>query len=362
MAAPVEGYCTFRGMRTWYRVSGDLASDRVPLVLLHGGPGFPSGYLSPIEQLAPSRAVVRYDQIGSGRSDWPDDPTLWRIDTFVDELATLREQLGLERVHLLGHSWGGQLALEYLFTRPEGVESLVLASSMFSSRCFADECKRLREGLPLHLRRAMQRFEENYRIDPAYSRQSNGVTKAGVAPEEVEMQARLMRLVMPVLTTSPVQRLASLASLVPALRSLAYQVAEFAFVRQHVCRLAKPPLTLLQDFPRINRAVFETMWGPSDFLVSGNLASWDVESRLSDVDIPTLITSGRYDHSTPMQNRRLNEGIAGSRWQVFEGSAHFAHIEEPDRYLEVVSAFLAGVEADRHQGPAHVVSPSSSPS
>ncbi len=106
------------GMRTWYRIAGDPGSGKVPLLLLHGGPGIGSDVFEPLEALAAhDRAVVRFDQIGCGYSDRPKDPGLWTIGTFVDELATVRDELGLDRVHLLGWSWGGMLALEYLLTR-----------------------------------------------------------------------------------------------------------------------------------------------------------------------------------------------------------------------------------------------------
>ena len=108
-----EGYVDFRGYRTWYRIVGESADGRDPLVALHGGPGSTHNYFAPLERLAgDGRAVVLYDQIGCGNSDRPQDID-WSVQVFLDELATLRDQLGLERIHLLGTSWGGQLALEH---------------------------------------------------------------------------------------------------------------------------------------------------------------------------------------------------------------------------------------------------------
>ncbi len=92
------------------------------LLVLHGGPGLPHDYLSDLAQLADGgRTVVFYDQLGCGRSDHPDDAALWVMDTFVEEVATIRQALGLDRVHLFGHSWGGWLALEYALRRPKGL-------------------------------------------------------------------------------------------------------------------------------------------------------------------------------------------------------------------------------------------------
>ena len=105
-AVVTEGFVPFRGHRTWYRVVGDLSTPtRVPLLALHGGPGLPSDSLEPLAALAGTgRPVVFYDQLGCGNSDRPDDPALWCIGQFQDELAAVRDALGLERVHLLGFS------------------------------------------------------------------------------------------------------------------------------------------------------------------------------------------------------------------------------------------------------------------
>jgi proline-specific peptidase len=101
------------------------------LLTLHGGPGAGHDYLEPLEGLATDRAVVFYDQLGCGKSDQPDDRTLWLMERFVTEVDTVRRTLGLEQIHLLGQSWGGWLAIEYMLTRPYGVVSLTLAYSKF---------------------------------------------------------------------------------------------------------------------------------------------------------------------------------------------------------------------------------------
>src|SRR5881396_4425861 len=128
-----EGYIDVPGGKVWYRAVGDNA-EATPLLCLHGGPGFTHYYLEPLEALAGRRQVVFYDQLGCGRSDRPDDPSLWTVDRFVEELAVVREALGLERLHLFGSSWGGMLALQYVLDRRPRLESLVLSSSPASSR------------------------------------------------------------------------------------------------------------------------------------------------------------------------------------------------------------------------------------
>ena len=100
--------------------------------MLHGGPGAPSYYLNPLEKVAEDRPVIFYDQLGAGRSDRPTDSTLSRVDRFVNELAQVRKALNLHEVHILGHSWGTMLAVDYMLTNPEGVQSLILASPALS--------------------------------------------------------------------------------------------------------------------------------------------------------------------------------------------------------------------------------------
>src|SRR5688500_18581791 len=128
-----EGTISVDGYKVWYRTVGD---GGIPLLTLHGGPGAGHDYLEPLEGLADERAVVFYDQLGCGKSDQPDDTSLWRIERFASEIDTVRDALGLERIHLLGHSWGGWLAIEYMLTQPKGVVSLILGSTSASTREF----------------------------------------------------------------------------------------------------------------------------------------------------------------------------------------------------------------------------------
>jgi proline-specific peptidase len=102
-----EGFIEVTGGRVWYRSVGE---GGIPLLCLHGGPGFTHYYLEPLELLADQRQVIFYDQLGCGNSDRPEDVTLWTVERFVDELVTVRQTLGLNRLHLFGSSWGGMLA------------------------------------------------------------------------------------------------------------------------------------------------------------------------------------------------------------------------------------------------------------
>src|ERR687888_2404238 len=150
-----EGFVDFRGYRTWYRAVG---SGSTTLLALHGGPGSTHHYFAPLEQLAGERRVVVYDQIGCGSSDRPTDVE-WSVELFREEVAAVREQLGLDRVHLLGTSWGGMLALEHVLSGAEGIVSLILSSTLASIDEWVVEQKRLVAGLPSEVRAVLYRHE-----------------------------------------------------------------------------------------------------------------------------------------------------------------------------------------------------------
>jgi proline-specific peptidase len=276
----VERRLAFREWQTACWVFGESeAPGRLPLLVLHGGPGSAHDALEGLGALAEEgRRVVFYDQLGSGESDRPDDPSLWTVETFLDQLRSVREGLGLERLHIFGSSWGGMLALEYAFTQPEGFASLVLNSTPTSAPRWAEETGRLAAALP-------EGLDDNQ--------------------------------------------------------------AEAEYRRRHICRLDPEPAVLGRARAKFGAQVYETMWGPNEFTPTGMLKGWDVTGRLGEILVPTLITSGRYDECTPALVEQLQRGIAGSKWVLFEDSAHMAYLEEPERYLTVVGEFLDRVERGR---------------
>jgi L-proline amide hydrolase len=122
------------------------------------------------------------------------------------------------------------------------------------------------------------------------------------------------------------------------------EAAEEEFRRRYICRVDPWPHVLAESLAASNKDVYTSMWGPTEFTVTGTLKDWDVIDRLGEVDVPTLITSGRHDECTPALVEPLHEGVAGSEWVLFEESSHTPYLEEPQRYLEVLSAFLERVE------------------
>jgi proline-specific peptidase len=287
----VEGRIPFHGFTTWYRDEGPEQS--VPLVCLHGGPGSTHHYFEPLRELARSgRRLVVYDQLGCGNSDRPDDPDLWTVELFVDELRTLRRALRLDRIHLLGTSWGSMLAIEYALTKPSGLASLVLNSPPTAAETWVAEAHRLRDELPEHVRRTLAEHEAAETTDH---------------PD--------------------------------------YEEAEREFWRRHICLIDPPPDFVERGRAERGRQVYRTLWGVSEWNANGRLRDWDVRDRLAEIDVPTLVTSGRYDECTPALAEEAQRGIPGAERVLFEASSHMAFVEEPERFRAVLTDFLARVEA-----------------
>ena len=290
--AAVEGHVEVPGGRVWYRIAG-AGRPGTPLLCLHGGPGMPHDYLEPLEDLAVSRPVIFYDQLGCGRSDRPADDSLWTTGRFVEELAVVRAALGLERPHLFGSSWGGWLALQYTLDRKPQLASLILASSPPSVPRWIADCAGLRAELDEPVRDALDRHE------------AGGFFSC---PE--------------------------------------YAWAITQFYRRHLCRQEPWPDCVERTFDGLGGDVYLAMWGPSEFgPVTGRLRDWDVTDRLAEIGLPVLVTGGRYDEARPAHLAVLAERIPGAELVIFEDSSHMAFVEERERYMRVAGEFLARVEA-----------------
>lgn len=293
-ATQYEGHAPYLGHQTWYRVTGDLHSGKVPLVVAHGGPGCTHDYLEAFSDLAADgRAVIHYDQLGNGRSTHLRDaaPEFWTVSLFLGEMENLVRHLGIEgRYNLLGQSWGGMLAAEHAVLRPPGLNALVIASSPSSFPLWVSEAQRLRADLPADVREALDRHEASG--DYAH-------------PE--------------------------------------YLAATEVFYRRHVCRLPVWPDEVRRTFAALedDPTVYRTMNGPTEFHVIGTLREWNIQSRLSAVNVPTLVISGRHDEATPACVAAYVEHIQGARWVLMEESAHMCHVEEREKTMRETASFLA---------------------
>lgn len=286
-----DGYISFRGYKTYYKLVGKPGKKHSPLLVLHGGPGSTHNYLLGLSGLAQNRQVVFYDQLGSGLSDHPTNDSLWTIDLFIDELQTIRRELGLDSIHLLGHSWGGMLAIDYLLTKPTGVKSVVLASTMISMPLYQAEVEKLKQALPTNVYAALKKHE------------AAGTTDSSL-----------------------------------------YRWAYGEYQKQHLFRGDEFPPELMAPTDSVGDAAYKKMWGASEAYANGTLKSWDRVDRLSEITVPTLITSGQYDELTPWQASLTRDRINNAQLKIFTNGAHLVHIEQPREYLEIVEKFIGETE------------------
>jgi pimeloyl-ACP methyl ester carboxylesterase len=344
-----EGSVDFRGYKIWYRLAESATPDsNTPLLLLHGGPGLGSDYLEPLEALADKgRTVIRFDQLGCGRSHRPRDLSLWTISSCVEQTEAVRKALRLDRIHLLGHSWGGMVALEYLLAPTLGVQSACLCSPVVSVQLWVDEAHRLLSEMPSYISEALHPYEKSYRRP---KRPDLGAKPArSLTQWEIDLRAWILSLFFPLSSLPRVARIAawilSLRSHVPLLRHFAYVILSIQFFRKHGCRLQSMPFGILKTVAGMNKEIYETLMGPSEFFCPGLLKDWDIRPRLSQIRCPTLILSGLHDEATPAQMAILKEGIADSEKFILKQSAHFGMWEEPDRYRRAILEFINGVDA-----------------
>jgi proline-specific peptidase len=250
--------------------------------------------MKPYEALADERRVVFYDQLGAGNSvvEEAHDASMWTPELYVEEVGVVREALGLDRVHVLGHSWGGMLGMQYATTRPDGLVSLIVESSPPSVPGWMPEIARLRSELPPEIEATLREHEE-----------------AGTTDSDP------------------------------------YREAEMEFYKRHLCRVEWPDwLDECFEILERNSEVYNTMNGPSEFHVIGTIKDWDITPQLGRIQAPTLLFCGRYDEVTPTCVEAAHRAIPGSEFVVMEESSHTAQAEQPEETLELVRDFLTRTE------------------
>ena len=295
-----EGRVSIGGFETWYGIFGGPAgpdSRQLPVLALHGGPGLPHDSLEPLKALADGgRPVVFYDQLGCGNSTRPGDPGTWSVDLFLRELTGVRRELGLDRIHLLGHSWGGLLAMEHALGGSQGLASLVLLGAVVSGPMVFECRQRFYEKLPPDAREAIHEHEAAGPFDdPGYS-------------EAMDL-----------------------------------------FYRRYACRLDPWPGWLNRALSKMDAEANAAMWGPPGSPEPGPHATWDLRPRLGGIGVPTLVVAGRYDGMTAGQEAEIHAGIPNSELVVFEESSHYPFAEEGGRFFAALDDFL--VRAERRAGP-----------
>jgi proline iminopeptidase len=288
-----EGFVPVHGYRFYWKSIGDPGSAGT-ILTLHGGPGATHDYLlSFSDMVAHGYRVVFYDQLGCGRSELARDEGEYTVDRDVEDLDEFRRALGIDRMHLLGSSYGGALALAYALAHPGPIRTMTIASGLASVPLTVREMARLCRELPPPF--------------PAFIAQHD-------ARGEFQHPE--------------------------------YLAAVNEFYRRHVCRLSPWPAEVTYTLDHANSPKYRVMNGPNEFTITGTIREWDVTSRLGEIRIPTLITVGKFDEVTPAVAESIHRGIPGSELALFPASSHTAFWEERGRYMETLRGFLA-----RHPEP-----------
>lgn len=289
-----EAMVPVKGGRVYVRINGDLNGPRAPIVCIHGGPGGSHAGLLDALSLADQRPVILYDQLDSGRSDHPGDRADWTVPRFVDELDAVRTALGIDRWHVLGHSWGGTIALEYGARRPAALRGLVLAGPLVSTRSWIADADALRATLP-----------------------------AAVAAEIARCEA--LGLVTP-----------------PPSCATATETFYAAFNRREP--RSDGMLAYVQAMPGkgFNTDLYRTMWGSSEFVATGTLKTYDGEPLLAKLDgARTLFIAGQYDEACPATVERFTRRVPGAEFAVVPGAAHGMFADRPAETVGILRGWLA---------------------
>ncbi|GAB3347251.1 proline iminopeptidase-family hydrolase [Lysobacter tyrosinilyticus] len=286
--------------RVWTRRVGN--NPRIKLLLLHGGPGATHEAFEVFDSFLPADGVeyYYYDQLGSYYSDQPDDPRLLTIDRYVDEVEQVRQALGLDQdnFYLLGHSWGGLLAIEYALKYPGHLKGLVISNMMSSI--------------------------------PAYNRYANEVLMPQLDPAAL---AELRRL-------DAAKDYAN-----PRFEELLVPHYENHFLRRPIAEWPEP---VLRGFVKhLNRKVYVPMQGPSELGASGVLADWDRTADLAKITVPTLVIGARYDTMDPTWMKMMSRRLPHGEYLYLANGSHAAFYDDQQAYFAGLLKFLHRVDDAR---------------
>ena len=280
---PIEG----GKYRVWTKQVG--RSD-IKVLTLHGGPGFNHLYLECFENFLPQAGIefYYYDQLGSLFSDNPDDPSLWTLERYTEEVEQVRKALGLENFYLYGQSWGGMLAYEYALKYPQHLKGLIVSNMVASIPRYEMYAAKLRAELTPDELKIMEKYEAANNYD---------------APE--------------------------------------YQKIVFERVyAQHICRVNPWPAPVEVSFKFLNQRIYNYMQGPNEFVITGTLKHWDRMADLANIKTRSLLIGARYDEMDPEEMQRIAAAMPNARAAISCKGSHLCQYDDQEWYFRELISFL----------------------
>ena len=302
-AAPValpiqEGLVDTGGVVVYYKTVGQ--GD--PLVIVHGGPGASHDYLLPnLYALARTHKLVFIDERGSGRSPRLPDPALYTVENMAEDVEAVRQALGLGRISLLGHSYGGVVVEAYALKYQQNLSHLILGSTFASTKALNKALARMKEQMPAADRARLDALEKAGLFGKGQP------WERGRYPEEYA--------------------------------NLAWGPGYYPFLYGE-----RPDANYVPSAGNttLSWELYRQMWGShGEFVVDGNLVSVEYLDRLSTIKVPTLILVGDHDQSDPAMSKEMQARIAGSQLVVLPNSGHMTFVDQPEAFQKAVNEFLA---------------------
>lgn len=270
-------------------------NPKIKLLLLNGGPGATHEYFECFENFLPAEGIeiIYYDQLGCGNSDNPNDVALWDLGRYVEEVEQVRKALNLDEsnFYVLGHSWGGILAMEYTLKYQHNMKGLIISNMMSS-------CP-----------------EYGKYADEVLAKQMNPKVLAEINKIEAAKDfanPRYMELLIP------------------------------NFYEKHILRFPSKdwPEPVNRSFAKMNQSLYVTMQGPSEFGISGKLEKWDRKSDLKKITIPTLVIGAKYDTMDPNHMSAMSKLVQNGTYLYCSKGSHMAFYDDQKTYFEGLIAFL----------------------
>ena len=270
-------------------------NPKVKILLLNGGPGGTHEYFQCFENFLPQEGIefIYYDQLGCGNSDNPDDTAYWDLNRFVEEVEQVRTALNIDKnnFYLLGHSWGGILAMQYALKYQDNLKGLIVSNMM--SSC------------------------------PEYDKYAENVLAKQFDPVVLDS-------VMAMEARNDYDNPNYMGLLVPN------------FYEKHILRLpsAAWPDPVNRAFARMNKSLYVTMQGPSEFGISGRLEKWDVSKELSSILVPTLVIGAQHDTMDPEHMKWMSTQFKNGTYLFCEKGSHMAMYDDQETYFKGLLSFL----------------------